>query len=358
MPNNPTTEANSIFTALTADASFPTITVDIDDTEYDLPSTIGNPLYAAVSTVTVSDLTEKVVDGDGVFDVLMTSMKAHLQEEYDAGRISGQEYTKAYIELVTAVLGNSVQFLIQKDAATYQNALVQMQARTAEIQAIIAKAQLHRERQMLVLTKAQTLTAESEYALAKIRLAVEHIGYTRVESEVAILNVQKTTAEHERDTAGYRLTNILPEEKRQITYQIDYVLPAQVANTVYQTDHILVQQKEVLIKDVALKAYQLGTLFVDQHSLLLEQIETQRAQTLDTRVNGSPIAGAIGKQKELYTQQITSYVQDARYKAAKFWVDGWITQKSLDEGLVAPTEFSNANINTVLASLKSDLDLS
>jgi hypothetical protein len=209
----------------------------------------------------------------------------------------------------------------------------------------------------MVLTHANVLTAQSEYALAKMRLANEHIDYTKRESEITLLGIQIEAAGFERDTVEYRLTDILPEEKRQLVYQTDYVLQAGVAKSNYETTQILPQQKEVLIKDVALKAYQLGYLFVEQYNLLKEQIETQRAQTLDTRTNGAAIAGAIGKQKALYTQQIDSYIKDGKYKAAKFWVDGWITQKSLDEGLLPPTEFTNSNINTVLANMKADLGL-
>src|SRR5690606_31916061 len=44
-----------------------------------------------------------------------------------------------------------------------------------------------------------------------------------------------------------------------------------------------------------------------QADLLQEQIEVQRSQTLDDRTDGAPIAGSVGKQKDLYSQQIDSY---------------------------------------------------
>lgn len=358
MPLDPSTEAQSIFEELIAGVNFPVALVDIDSADFELPAATG-PLYTAITPVTIDDLTTGLVDGTGNFDVIMSSIKAHLTEEYDAGRIHGSEYTKAYIDLVTAALSTATQFTLQRDAATYQNLLVQMQARAAQITSVIAAAELAKARQMLVLTHAQVLTAQTDYARGKMALAIDDINYTKIEAEVEVVKAQELQVEAETAIAGYKLSDIMPEEKRQIVYQTDFVLEAQVAKSNYETDHILTTQKSSLLKDIDIKTYQLSYILVENYKLLQEQVEVQRAQTMDTRTNGTtPVAGAIGKQKDLYDEQISSYVKDARHKAAKFWIDGWITQKSLDEGLLAPAEFSNANVDEVLLSLKTDLSLS
>lgn len=87
---------------------------------------------------------------------------------------------------------------------------------------------------------------------------------------------------------------------------------------------------------------------------LSEQGEASRAQTLDTRTDGIAVTGLLGKQKSLYDQQITSYKRDAEVKAGKLWVDAWITMKTIDEGLLPPDQFSNAEINEVLVALKTN----
>ena len=95
-----------------------------------------------------------------------------------------------------------------------------------------------------------------------------------------------------------------------------------------------------------------------QEALIKEQTETARSQTLDTRSDGvTTVAGTVGKQKDLYTQQITSYQRDSEVKAGKFWVDAWITQKTIDEGLVPPTQFTNANVDDVLSTIKTNNNL-
>lgn len=61
----------------------------------------------------------------------------------------------------------------------------------------------------------------------------------------------------------------------------------------------------------------------------------QRAQT-DVRTDGSTVTGAVGKQKDLYSQQITSYQRNSELSAARVFSDAWITQKTIGRGFVAP----------------------
>ena len=103
--------------------------------------------------------------------------------------------------------------------------------------------------------------------------------------------------------------------------------------------------------------YTLNEIMPTQKTLLEEQVEVQRAQTLDTRTNGVVIKGSVGKQKDLYTQQITSYQRDAEVKAAKLFTDAWITQKTIDEGLLAPGAFRNDSINVILRNIKANNDI-
>lgn len=103
--------------------------------------------------------------------------------------------------------------------------------------------------------------------------------------------------------------------------------------------------------------YNLDNTLPQQKALLSEQTEAARAQTLNTRTDGSTVTGSIGKQKDLYTQQITSYQRDSENKAAKFFLDGWVTQKTMDEGLVAPTALQNASVDTVLNRIKLNNNL-
>lgn len=273
------------------DFSFPVI--DWDDPDFDIPDKDEtDPIWKKVTSLTNDDLTTRNVDGDGTFDVLMTSVKKHLKDEYSAGRITGNDYVKAYIELTASTMGNATQFLLQKDQAFWQAIMIQQQAQRAMIETVTAKVQLQTAKAQLALAQIQAMTAEVEYALTKIKLATEDATYANV------------------------LT--------------------QTAQTKYQTEQLLPAQKLMVV----------------------EQMEAARAQTKDVRTDGTAVVGSIGKQKDLYDQQIDSYKRDSEMKAAKLYTDAWITMKTIDEGLTPPNAFTNAKIDVVMTHIQANNGLS
>jgi hypothetical protein len=356
MPNEPATEAITAFNALIAGITFPTLTDDITSAAFNLP-TLSGFLYTAPVGLTVDKLTDTSVGGDGVFDKIMTALRNHLIEEFDNGRITGREYAEVYQSLVGVALQSGVQFAISADSASYQNALVQMQARAAESQAISAMADVIRSKYAVISAIAESENMKASYALTKMQIAVQDISYSQVEQQVILTTNQAAAVLSEKGIADYRLANLLPEEKRQLTYNIDNIMVAQYDKLAYEADTLLVDQHNAFLQDIDIKSYQVTNLMPAQWDILKEQYEVQRAQTLNTRSDTATVVGAIGKQKDLYTEQITSYVKDARLKGAKFWMDGWITQKSLDEGLLAPAQLTNDEVNEVLVSIKTSLSL-
>lgn len=211
---------------------------------YDYLNGTDSPLLRKPCGVDNSDLTERKVDGCGTFDILMSSVYAHLRTEFDKNRITGAEYTKAYIALTESVISNSVQFLLQKENAYWQAVAGQLE-------------------------------------VVKTAKAIEEI-------EQNIIN----------------------------------------------------KTKEALVLD-------------EQRKLVKEQMESQLAQTLDVRTDSAAVSGLIKTQKDLYKQQIDSYKRDAETKVGKLLIDTWTTQKTVDEGLTAPTQVSNANLDTLITALRS-----
>ena len=267
-------EANRLLEELTKGDDFTLPDIDMSGPEWDIPGGDSSPIFGAISKVTNESLTTREVGGSGTFDALMESAHNHLKAEFKANRITGGEYTKAYIAMMESCMSNAVQFLLGRDQAYWAAAMAQIQAVTARVQLATSKAQF-------VLAKIQALSAKSEYALTKMKIATESETYC-----AALFNA-------------------------------DQMLPQQL-------------------------------------KLITEQTEAQRAQTLDTRTDGAVVKGSVGKQKELYSQQITSYQRDAEVKASKLFTDAWITQKTIDEGLSPPYGFTKASIDTILTKLKSN----
>lgn len=267
-------EANRLLEELTKGDDFTLPDIDMSGPEWDIPGGDDSPIFGAITKITNESLTTREVGGSGTFDALMESAHNHLKAEFKANRITGGEYTKAYIAMMEACMSNAVQFLLGRDQAYWAAALAQIQAVTARVTLATTKAQF-------ILAKIQALSAKSEYALTKMKIATESETYC---------------------AALFNASQMLPQQLKLIT----------------------------------------------------EQTEAQRAQTLDTRSDGATVTGSVGKQKELYSQQITSYQRDAEVKASKLFTDAWITQKTIDEGLNPPNGFTNASIDTILTKLKSN----
>jgi hypothetical protein len=262
--------ANALEISLTTGKDFTLQDIDFSDPVYELPDASGD---AVVTPITVALLTDTVVGGTGVFDKLMTATKAHLRAEYDASRITGQDYTKAYIAMIEQCMANGVQFVLQKDQIYWQAVLARAQAQAAAVALVTARVQLLTAKLQAYLAQYEAYTAEANYSLTKLKLATEDATY----------------------------------------------------------GNALAQQVN-----------------------LVKQVEQARAQTLDTRRDGASVRGNIGSQKDLIAQQIVSYKRDAEVKAGKIFADAWITQKTIDEGLVAPTGFTNASLDEVLNTLKTN----
>ena len=299
------TNANTLLTSLLQGKSFDLPAVDLNDSKYVVPDGTGD-LYNPPAKLTNEDLTTRVVEGSGVFDALMAGIAAHLRKEFDQNRITGQQYTEAFVAAATGAMSTATQFLLGRDQAYWQAITAQLQARALEVGVITARVQLETAKAQLAVARTQALTAEAEFGLTKMKISTEDATYC---------------------SAKYNLENILPEQWEGLKLDND--------TKTYQNTQILPRQKD----------------------LLLEQIEVQRSQTMDTRTNGAIIKGSVGKQKDLYTQQIISYQRDAEVKAAKLFTDAWITQKTIDEGLLAPGAFRNDSVNVILRNIKKNNDL-
>lgn len=269
--------ANQLMLSLMEGENIEIPEIDFNDPSFAIPNDLNSDLYKTVRRLTNEDLTQGVVSGNGTFDALMGGFKAHLKEEFDANRISGAEYTKAFVALTEGAMSNAVQFLLGRDAAFWQ-------AVTAQANAITARVQLETAKVQYAGVLLEALNSRANYALTKLKLATEDVTFATGE------------------------------------FQLGFILP-------------------------------------QQRLLLLEQTESARAQTLDNRTDGALVVGVLGKQKDLYTQQITSYQRDAEVKAAKLWVDAWTVQKTIDEGLLPPNNFTNASLDPILTTIKDNNNL-
>lgn len=81
-----------------------------------------------IQDLTINDVTEgsHTLKGKGTFDVLMQSALTHLAKEYSDGRITGDNYAQAYVQIMGNVLNTATQFAVSKNQNNNNN--IQLQA--------------------------------------------------------------------------------------------------------------------------------------------------------------------------------------------------------------------------------------
>lgn len=385
--------ADELHDGLTADLGAIPALPDLSGEQYQFPSDIGSPLAEEAARLTEADLTTRKVDGTGMFDALMASVGAHLKGEFEKNRITGSDYAQAYVSLTQAALGSAVQYLLSRDQSMWQTRLIKEQARLAATQVIVERTNLELSKVRVTSAQYELQILSASYALSKMKLSTEDAQFRSLEAQVAQTTYQTTSllpAELAQVTAqtskvNYEVVNLLPKEleksnkaiesltaqisqttaqKDQILYQTSAILPAQKTGIdkendikIYQLNSVLPAQVAGMTADTAVKTYNKDFLMPSQKKLVDEQYEAQRAQTKDTRSDNSAVTGSVGKQKQLYDQQIDSYKRDAESKVVKMLLDTWITQKSIDEGLVPPTQLADAQINSAMTKLRTNLTL-
>lgn len=160
-----------------------------------------------MTAITNADLTTKMVDGSGVFDVLMQAAAAHLDSEFNKNRIKGGEYAEVYLGAMTQVLQTATQFLLSKQKADLDAQLLTKQIALVEQQRLNAVT----ENTVLVAQECK-LRAEYDLTMANI---------LRVNEEIALLT-QKTASERAQTLSlGVDADSILGRQKALYVAQTD-----------------------------------------------------------------------------------------------------------------------------------------
>lgn len=345
------TISKNLLNNLTEGVDFTLPEIDLDSDDWKLPDSLNQALKAEAITLDISELTVKQIDGSGAMDAILKSASVHLKEEFDKGRITGAEYSKAYSAIISVGIQTGLQFVLQKDVTKWA-------AITAQLQAFTAKVQLETLKVNYIRQKAEALTAKAQYAAATMQLA-------NLDAQYCLLLEQKNQAVAQTALTNQQKTNLVAEALN-IPKQ-GGLIDAQKANQEVQTDigeynliHMLPVQKALAEEQKdgqevnnSIASYNLSTILPQQLLLTKEQTEAARAQTMETRTDGSPVRGSVGKQKDLYTQQITSYQRSSEINAAQMFKDAWIAHKSIDEGIDTPASFNATSVSQVLASIKT-----
>lgn len=296
-----TCHANALFDELVRD--IPVFDSDTLTDLLDIKPIYDETSFAPLTPLTLDSLTTGEVGGTGAFDVLMESINNHLKNEYDNNRISGAEFTRAYIALTESAMANSVQFLLQKDKSYWDAVTAQIQASQAQI--------------LLAQAKVQTITSLAQLEYQKAQYAVTKLSLDKLNIEVG------------------------------------EILPLQVEKAAFEMNKILPKQDELIKAQVAKEWAATKNKGPSWTPGAAGQPDTVSPNTDD-------IEGVIGLQKNLYTQQEKSYKQDTINSTLQHLHSTWAA--GITNGIpgiqipdaVHKNNFSSKVINPQLAALAAN----
>lgn len=151
----------------------------------------------AIAPISNEDLTTKVVNGTGIFDELMTAAHAHLDQEWGKQRITGTQYAEVYLGQMTAVLQQSVAFLVQRDAIYLNNLLTQAQIDKADKELALLDKQIE-------LIEAQIASQEANNTLIAQKVKTEKAQIQDIVDGEAVVGVTGAqTALYKQQKEGF-----------------------------------------------------------------------------------------------------------------------------------------------------------
>lgn len=260
-------------------------------------------MAVTITPITLASLTEAKLSGTGVFDTLMRSVKAHLDEEFKSNRIKGSDYATVYLGSLTQVLQQSNLFLMEKDKNALQAELIQAQIDLAKQQALNA------------VIEGQNLVLQGE-----------------------LIAAQKQNLDVER---------AFTVAKTALTDQ-------QTLNAITENATMLIQQNLLTAQVLLAQSQKIST--DAQSALVIQKTVTEKAQT---QASGVDVDSVVGKQKSLYQAQTDGFLRDAEQRAAKLMVDTWNVRRTTDEGTVADgiNKLNDATIGAAITKLLAGVNI-
>jgi len=378
MSHNSHNPANTLFPQLLDGFDVNIKNINWDDPKYNILYDKNDPIWNHVKKLGVEELTDGTIGGSGIFDGLMVSVEAHLLKEYKANRITGADYTQAYIALMQSAMGQAVTYV----TAAEQQYWASVAARVAAINGIVELENVKLKYEVL---KIEAMKGKAEYTLAKQKLAIEDTNYAIAEYQLN--NIQPATWQGllldntgkgiANDTALYNLNTVLPTQHAGMVianntaqYNLDYILVEtwnglkwDNATKKYNLENIMVATYDGLLLDNQTKQYNLDHILPETKILIMEQGNVQRAHTkIDRRDAGGGIS-AIDTKSTAYMQnwlhwvQSCAFVRDVHIKAAKIFADTYAVMRTTDDTLSVPPELGPGEADAAMARLKSYLNI-
>ena len=163
------------------------------------------------------------ITGTGIFDVLMNTATKHLQVQFDSGKINGELYANAYIQVYQVTLQTAKDIWLQKDISEAQLALLNKQAGLLSEQIITEGTQRsHLSKQIDLLDKqitsedAKINHLNKQADLLSEQITSEGIKGDHLNKQIGLLDKQINSEDAKRDLYRRQIEGFDEDYKQKI----------------------------------------------------------------------------------------------------------------------------------------------
>lgn len=129
----------------------------------------------------ITDLTLKTLDGTGVLDQMLATMRVHLGEQFDKERIQGTEYAEVYLGAFQSTLDAAIQFLLAR-----RKLGLDLKLQEAQISLTTAQEDQIRAEMQKIPYEIQALQKQLELADKQIAQADKQLELTEAQIQVQL----------------------------------------------------------------------------------------------------------------------------------------------------------------------------
>lgn len=161
----------------------------------------------------ITDLTLKTLDGTGVLDQMLATMRVHLGEQFEKERIQGTEYAEVYLGAFQSTLAAAIQFLLAR-----RKLGLDLKLQEAQISLTTAQEEQIRAEMQKIPYEIQALQKQLELADKQIAQADKQLELTQAQIQVQLKQLDLMAEQLEQakaQTAYYEQRTITEKAQTQ-----------------------------------------------------------------------------------------------------------------------------------------------
>ena len=317
--------------------------------------------------VDITKLTHATIDGNGVFDVLMRTVNAHLQKEWTANRLKGTEYSTVYLGALESTMNTSLQFLLAKDKLNAELAILEQQLVNLKVEEINATKQgLLLDKQLDDLVAATALKTQQKANLVdelltnaqqRSNLVTEQ---ARIAAQTSQINTQTSqiaaqTAQINAETLNVPKQGLLIDAQKETQLQQRLNLANDLLTATQQRTN-LVSENQAIIAKTSNTAQQTANLLAEAANIPKQGAvydSTKSKINAETALLTDKLT-TEASQRTVLAAQASGYKRDAEQKAAEIMTRAFAaiaTTTGMDSAAAAGYGISQGNVTASVSKL-------